>query len=88
MRPSLWRFVLYLVLFNIIFGFTNLGTDFILCYPGNACREPVGFPIPPASHFNGQIILTSTWATTGDGSKLERDMDKGIHYTAQFGNDG
>ena len=50
---------------SIVFGFTNLGTDFYVCYPANACREPIGFPIPPASFFDGQLILTSTWATTG-----------------------
>jgi len=59
--------VLYLLLITIIsiFAFTNLGRDFYFCYPANACREPVGLPVPPASDFNGQIILTSTWATNG-----------------------
>ena len=58
-------------------AFTNLGTDFFLCYPANAEREPTASPIPdPPSAFDGQIILTSTWATTGtiqssDGSFSE-----------------
>ncbi|MCK5833126.1 hypothetical protein KAH81_05585 [bacterium] len=58
--------IFILILFSsIIFGFTNLGTDFYICYPANACREPVGIPIPPASVFDGELILTSTWASTG-----------------------
>ncbi|MCD6502591.1 hypothetical protein J7L01_08300, partial [bacterium] len=58
--------ILALILISsIAFGFTNLGTDFYVCYPANAAREPVGTPIPPASVFDGQLILTSTWATTG-----------------------
>jgi len=44
---------------------TSVGTDFFVCYPANACREPVSIPAPPDSHFNGQIIITSTSPATG-----------------------
>lgn len=44
------------------FAFTNLGRDFYLAYPANAEREPGGDPL---AAYNGMIILTSTFATTG-----------------------
>ncbi len=57
--------MLILIPVTILFAaFSNLGKEFILCYPANACREP-STPGTPASHWNGQIILTSTVATIG-----------------------
>ena len=59
-------YVFFLIAFiTTAWGFSNLGTEFFVCYPANACREPVGIPPEPASFFNSQLILTSTWATTG-----------------------
>lgn len=61
---KLYRFLIILILFGISagFAFTNLGRDFYLCYPANAAREPGGDPL---AAYNGMIILTSTFATTG-----------------------
>ncbi len=54
--------VLLLVGVTASFAFTNLGRDFFLAYPANAAREPGGDPL---AAYNGMIILTSTFATTG-----------------------
>jgi len=54
--------ILLLLAVGVSFAFTNLGTDFYLCYPANAAREPGGDPL---AAYNGMIILTSTYATTG-----------------------
>ncbi len=60
-----YRFIIItLLILSVTAGiaFTNLGKDFFLCYPANAAREPGGDPL---AAYNGMIILTSTFATTG-----------------------
>jgi len=64
MKPRCIFILFFLSALSIVGSvtFSNLGEEFFLCYPGNACRETGGNPVP---FYNGQIILTSTVATIG-----------------------
>ncbi|MBN2542969.1 gliding motility-associated C-terminal domain-containing protein [bacterium] len=42
-----------------------MGKIFYFCYPANAEREPEGIPPDPPSHFNGTLILTSSFNASG-----------------------
>ncbi|MFP4460133.1 MAG: hypothetical protein ACLFSQ_11160 [Candidatus Zixiibacteriota bacterium] len=57
-------FILAFILMSMsLFGFSSLGRDFFFTYPANAQRDSFD-PLDPPT-FNGVLILTSSYPTTG-----------------------
>ncbi len=64
-----------------IFGFSSLGTDFFFCYPSNYQRGVAAEP-EPMDHYDGLLILTSSYPTTGTVSNSTGSFTVGFTIAA------